>query len=309
MEEIKWFTIPRFPTYEINERLDVRHKEFGKTKSPFLSDGYWRHNIEYLSKRHKPYLHQLVAWVFVPNPENKPEVHHIDCNPLNNHWSNLQWVTKQEHKELSKQNGQIAHKLKPEDVIYVRDNYSPEKENELAFKFNVLPSTIYNIAIGASRKDVVGGKIHESKGITKKIVNIKTGEIFRSAEELSSVMGIKIKEIRRQLSGERYNTTDFRYLGQEHLSKFKPKKPHRIVFIPHSFGVVISHKRRLKSANPRFLWKKVVQCDKNGNEVGRYESIREAARSVGASDHKAIQKLLNGRRGKSYKGFIWKYAD
>lgn len=38
-------------------------------------------------------LHRAVAELYVPNPENKPCVDHIDTNILNNHYSNLQWVT------------------------------------------------------------------------------------------------------------------------------------------------------------------------------------------------------------------------
>lgn len=45
---------------------------------------------------------RIVAKAFIPNPENKPIVHHIDGNPFNNDVSNLMWVTREEHKALHK---------------------------------------------------------------------------------------------------------------------------------------------------------------------------------------------------------------
>lgn len=42
-------------------------------------------------------VHRLVAQAFIPNPNNLPEVDHIDNNPQNNNVNNLQWVTRCEN--------------------------------------------------------------------------------------------------------------------------------------------------------------------------------------------------------------------
>lgn len=49
------------------------------------------------NKRRVKFVHRLVAESFIPNPENKPFIDHIDTNPLNNRVDNLRWVTASEN--------------------------------------------------------------------------------------------------------------------------------------------------------------------------------------------------------------------
>lgn len=48
-------------------------------------------------KRVNKMIHRLMAETFLPNPDNLPEIDHIDGNALNNNLDNLRWVTRLEN--------------------------------------------------------------------------------------------------------------------------------------------------------------------------------------------------------------------
>lgn len=59
--------------------------------------GYHRLNLANKGKKQNFFVHRLVAVAFIPNPENKPFVNHIDGDKFNNHYSNLEWVSSHEN--------------------------------------------------------------------------------------------------------------------------------------------------------------------------------------------------------------------
>lgn len=64
-----------------------------------------------------------------------------------------------------------------------------------------------------------------------------------------------------------------------------------------------------KSVDNKQQMKGVIQYDKKGNEIARYESIKKAASATGANNTQIIHVCAGTQNRKYGKGFIWKYAD
>lgn len=86
--------------------------QFKQKSTNYDKDGYEKVT---LAKKHKPKVfsvHRLVAQAFIPNPDNKPQVNHIDENKTNNHIYNLEWTTAKENCNHGTHNERVSNAQK-----------------------------------------------------------------------------------------------------------------------------------------------------------------------------------------------------
>ncbi len=109
----------------------------GKSLSP---KGYKRVNIK--GKTH--FVHSLIAKTFIDNPENKPQVNHINGIKTDNTIENLEWVSNQENRDHAVKNNLQARgeslkksNLKNKDILEIRRLYKYGMlQKDIAILFN-----------------------------------------------------------------------------------------------------------------------------------------------------------------------------
>jgi hypothetical protein len=101
---MEWKDITGYPGYRISNMGNVWSNKLKRVlDSPVDKDGYYRIGLWNKQVVKKFRVHRLVALHFIPNPENKPVVNHIDGDVKNNHISNLEWNTVEENNRHSRE--------------------------------------------------------------------------------------------------------------------------------------------------------------------------------------------------------------
>lgn len=159
-----WKPIPDYPNYEISDsgrikslptsRLFGRYMQSRAEKilvTRMEANGYIRTTLckEGICKHYS--VHRLLAEAFIPNPENKPTVNHINGIKRDNRLCNLEWATLIEQMEHADKSGLrnvkgekcYLSKLKDSDVVDIRTSNC--SANELAIRHRVHPSTVRKI--------------------------------------------------------------------------------------------------------------------------------------------------------------------
>lgn len=176
----QWKAIPEFEGfYEASNLGNIRSLTLllpwkSKTGTPgervrkgkVLSPGrarYLQVNMSLGNKRFPRYVHRLVAQTFLPNPENKKEVDHINGDRYDNRIENLRWVTPSENMTAAYDNNQQHHgtanhqaKLSEDQVFQIIEMYktSGMSQSKIGELFEVSQTQIGNIVRGDRWKRV-----------------------------------------------------------------------------------------------------------------------------------------------------------
>lgn len=139
------------------------------------SKRYWRVGVQINNKQKHLTIHRLVAEAFIPNPNNLPQINHIDGNKNNNNVSNLEWCDNTYNQRHAYQNGlkditkmsehSSFRKLTIEQVKFIKEEYNKidtsVRGNKMKFakemqnKFNLKSvSTILWIINGGTNKHI-----------------------------------------------------------------------------------------------------------------------------------------------------------
>lgn len=110
MEE--WRKIKGFENYSVSNTGNIRNDKTGRILKQIISTSGYKQTM--MGHKTVPqYVHRLVAMAFIPNPDNKPQVDHIDGDKINNVVENLRWVTRSENRMAYGYEQCNAHRQKP----------------------------------------------------------------------------------------------------------------------------------------------------------------------------------------------------
>ena len=145
MEEI-WKEIKGYPNYQVSNMGRVKRLSTGyyrrteKILKPQLqNNGYLHIKLSQKDKTKCILVHRLVAQVFIPNPNNLPQVNHINEDKTDNRVENLEWCTQKyninygngisKRVKTNKENGtykkigEINSKIRSKSILqFSRDN-------------------------------------------------------------------------------------------------------------------------------------------------------------------------------------------
>ena len=127
--------------------------------------GYLKVNLSKNNIKSQQIIHRLVAQAFIPNPDNKSQVNHIDENKTNNMVSNLEWMTAKENSNHGTRNERVS---KTQSIAIIATNIKTGESqefygsNECARQLGLHDSNITHVLKGRHKQ--TGGYTFKYKG-------------------------------------------------------------------------------------------------------------------------------------------------
>jgi hypothetical protein len=207
MIDEKWVNIISIPNnYQISNIGNVRkkckkYKDYKLVNGFVLSIGYKAYSINNVVI----YAHRLVATYFLDNIHNYPCVNHKDGNKLNNSVYNLEWCTHKHNIQHAVKMGLRTSiygtsvntcKLTESEVLCIYN--SLDRNKQLALKYNIDASLVYDIKRGNIWKKVTGGKDVSIKRKTfthDEILSINKQD--GTVKEIAKLFNVSISSVRK----------------------------------------------------------------------------------------------------------------
>ncbi len=214
--------IKNFEEYLINRDGKIYSTKSKKFLTPRDRNGYLAITLCKNNKRYDFSIHRLIALTFIPNPENKPYINHIDGNKHNNSLENLEWCTGSENVQHAYDTG-LAHGHLLEYTQELRYNlgkgwrgkHRSEKDKEKRRK--AMLGRKYDDSVSQKHKNYSATKSKEYwseyfKNIprkTRKVKNLIAGVTYNSVKEAREKENITIAIMSRKLKeGKEYVYVD-----------------------------------------------------------------------------------------------------
>ena len=161
-----WKPIKDYENYEVSNLGKVKSLNYNRTGEEKIlkprkdKDGYLYVGLYKSGKRKFFKIHRLVATAYIFNPDDKPQINHIDCNRQNNCVENLEWCTIKENAQYREKmsNGKCVENAKKRNKPIIATNLKTgeeiyfESQSEASRELNLYVQYINQVLKGKQKK-------------------------------------------------------------------------------------------------------------------------------------------------------------
>lgn len=283
-DEKRVFIDGNITLYAVSRDGKVRNLNTNYYLKGAILNTYRVFNLKINGKQRNIAGHRLVAAAFIPNPDNKPFVDHVDGNRLNNNVENLRWVSQQE-------NAQNIHKDTPYS-IKDKENYSLSLKN--------LPDEIW--------KQFRDTEIYVSN--LGRVKNTKTNKIVKGTTRTDGYHQTRLQVYNNGKSILTHRLVWLTFVGEieegmviNHING--DKSDNRL----ENLEKVSHQENMIKASTETNVWNfsRVGEFNKEGEMLRIFANASEAAREIGILPSSMRNTIR--RNGSCFNGLIYKYLD